>query len=90
MFLTFLGKRYRFRYVRMKHDYGQCDNPIKKGKEIRICPGQTERQELGTCTHEAMHALAWKMLDEAWVAQASEDLATMLWRLGWRKVAPAG
>ena len=82
---SIMGKRYKLRYVKHMKDFGQCDEPERKNKEIRIREGQTEREELDTLLHELTHSLAWHQFDESWVTQAANDIGTVLWRLGWRK-----
>lgn len=66
-------------------DLGLCDHPKALGKRIRIRHKHgSDLDELDTTIHECLHASAW-WLDEEYVSQFAEDIARILWRLGWRK-----
>lgn len=86
IYLTFNGKRWKLVSKERMRDFGQCDDPNKRGKEIRIRAGQAEFELLGTYLHEFTHASFWNLAEEA-VAQFEKDVATALWRLGYRRVA---
>ena len=67
---------------------GKCDPPDQPNKGIRVLATLKGEKELDTIIHEALHAAAWTVLDEGFVDQTAEDLARLLWRLGYRKVHP--
>ena len=61
-----------------------CDPPNEPGKRIRIRQGLKGERELDTLIHELMHAAHWD-LDEQAVNDTAEDIARVLWRLGYRR-----
>jgi hypothetical protein len=63
---------------------GVCDSPNDKRKEILVYDKLNESDRLETVVHEVLHAADWHK-DETWVATVSNDLARILWRLGYRK-----
>jgi len=63
---------------------GMIDAPNKPGKRIRIAPHLKDREELYIIIHELLHAGSWDMDEEA-VDAISDDMATALWRIGYRK-----
>lgn len=85
---TFLGKRWRFRWVGRKEicrdRFGECDAPSTKGKEIRVRENQSEKDELETLIHEGLHACDWHK-DEEWISDAARDLARFVYAQGWRR-----
>lgn len=85
MYVTILGKRYRFEFTRLRgRDCGICSDPTDTNKRIRIRRGMDEFTTLDTIIHETLHAADfWKR--EEWVDQVGTDLAKILWRLGYRR-----
>ena len=84
MRVRLLNRYYKFRRLpNLGSNLGTCDDPDGRLKEINIQAGLPEKEELSVVIHEAMHRL-WH-LDENTVDVFSEDLATLLYRLGWRK-----
>ena len=88
--VTINGKRWRFRwhaFGREKSD-GDCDNPNTAGKEIRVRNSlrrpERQRRLLEVSVHEALHALNWHISEES-VGQGAEDIANLLWKLGFRR-----
>ena len=65
-------------------DKGTIEAPNIKGKRIFIREELKEKDELDTVLHECLHAADW-WKDEEWVDEVAEDIARILWRLGWRK-----
>lgn len=88
MKVRILGRDWRLLFSsRMpKGIVGLCEHPEEAGKTIRIKRGQNQRDELDTTIHEMLHAFGWHLSEEA-VTEAANDMATILWRLGWRKDA---
>jgi hypothetical protein len=83
MFITIMGKRWKLRFCRMTHE-GECDSPEHTGKEIRINRKLRGRDRLECLIHEMLHAGNWHHRSEEAVTQEAHDLATILWRLGYR------
>jgi hypothetical protein len=65
---------------------GKCDAPDRTKKKILIPLKDNSCVGLETSVHEAIHA-AFYLIDEETVECAGHDIATFLWRLGWRRVA---
>jgi hypothetical protein len=82
--LTFRGKRWRIGKLRRKGELGGCESPHIAGREIDVPIGGKTLRDLDTTIHEAIHACLWD-LDEEAVIETASDIATALWRLGWRK-----
>ena len=62
---------------------GECDSPDTNGKEIRIATDLKKQDELEIIIHELLHAADWSK-DEEWVEVIADDIARVLWKLGWR------
>lgn len=87
MQVTIRGKRWNllFQKIKKKEDcVGLCESPTKKGKRILVEKGLSEEETLRVVCHEIMHAAYWD-LDEEAIDTASEDLARILWKLGYRR-----
>lgn len=91
MKIVVLGKCWDLRFVRKlpksadgSQLAGYCESPDASGKRIRILKGLDSREELEAILHEVDHAAHWHH-DEEHVRQYADDVATILWRLGWRK-----
>jgi len=88
MFVTIRGKRWNLRFVpNLGTDNGRCDSPDTPNKTIRIQQGLGSFDELETIIHEMLHAGQWDMSEEH-TAGLAHDLASAMWRLGWRKADP--
>jgi hypothetical protein len=88
MHVDICGKRWRLEFKRMrdtKHDrqLGNCDPPDVPHKSIRINRSLEGEEKLETIIHECLHAANWHYAEES-LAQAAEDIARVLWRLGYR------
>lgn len=68
-----------------KRWHGACDHPDKANKCVFIDTAMKGQNELDTIIHEVLHAAAWSVLDEDFVADTAEDLSRLLWKLGYRK-----
>lgn len=64
---------------------GDCDPPNVANPVIRICATLTGEELLDTLIHEFLHASAFQILDEEYVAKTATDMARELTRLGWEK-----
>lgn len=85
MRITICGKRWNLRRVPYLGDArGDCSSPNVKGKEIRVLSGLKDEEELEVLIHEMLHASNWS-LDETHVSTVAEDIASALWKLGYRK-----
>jgi hypothetical protein len=62
---------------------GECDSPDTNGKQIRIATDLKKQDELEVIIHELLHAADWSK-DEEWVEVIADDIARILWKLGWR------
>ena len=79
------GKYWDLTFSKMKGKYlGRCDAPHIPEKKIKISKDIEGKEELDTLLHELLHAADW-WKDEEWVEQTASEIATVLWRLGWRK-----
>ena len=68
---------------------GECDSPDTNGKEIRIATDLKKPDELEVIIHELLHAADWSK-DEEWVEVIADDIARVLWKLGWRNNSDNG
>ena len=94
---VFRGKRYNIKWVppsklnTKEHKdkgetcFGVCNPPTRKGKSIKIDNTLKDFDKLETIVHESLHAVFWD-LDEYAVQDAAEDLAKLLWKLGYREI----
>lgn len=78
------GKYWQLRFTTLHLHSGECDAPRKRDKEIRIDKRLAGRDQLETLIHEMLHATDWRA-DEEHVQEAAEDIAAVLWRLGYRR-----
>ena len=90
MRVKILGKTWHLetqsRRMPADHD-GFCDAPNLPSKTIRIRSGLGEKRQLEVVLHELLHAADWHK-DETWVEQVAEDVAAILWKLGYRLTQP--
>jgi hypothetical protein len=63
---------------------GNCDSPCSRNKKITIWKGLKGEEELEILIHEMLHAAFWQ-IDEHYIAEASKDIAKVLWKLGYKK-----
>jgi hypothetical protein len=79
-----MGKNYDLRFVNNLGDArGTCDPPDSPSKSIKIWRGNKGEAKLEVLIHEMIHAGNWS-LDEEFIAQFAEDVARVLWKLGYR------
>lgn len=64
---------------------GHCDPPAWSGKTIVVDSRLAGEEELEVTIHEALHAASWDLAEEC-VVETANDIARLLWRLGYRKV----
>jgi hypothetical protein len=88
--VTINGKRWTWRwwpFGRGESD-GSCDPPTKPHKQIHVRNSlnrpERQRRLLEVAIHEAMHALSWQ-IDEQVIERGAEDIAELLWKLGYRR-----
>lgn len=62
---------------------GMCDAPSAAAKRIRVLERLKGQDRLETIIHELLHACYWDMDEEA-IHHPAEDIARVLWRLGYR------
>jgi hypothetical protein len=77
--VTVGGKRWLLKYVPMRKWGGSCDDPNKKGKQIKICRTllRDTPERTKVLLHEIMHASNWH-LDETSIRQIASDMARIL------------
>lgn len=63
---------------------GECGAPHIKGREMIIPINGDSKNDLDTIIHESLHACLWDLGEES-VQESAEDIARIIWRLGWRK-----
>lgn len=92
---SFCGKRYSIKHVSKKslqtkqekeHGMicrGLCNSPNKKKKAIKIDKTLYGKEQLEVYIHEAIHASDFE-LSEKLVRKMGRDIASFLWRLGYR------
>ena len=79
--------RLRDKYFRLSFDRlpkthdGLCDMATRTIKVRKSLRGE---RQLDVIIHELLHGCHWD-LDEAAIEETAEDLARVLWRLGYRK-----
>ena len=87
---TLRGKRYQIVRVRqplivdgMECD-GTCEPRDLPRPKIRVVHGLNDERELDVFIHEMLHACFWD-LDETPITEAATDIASVLFKLGYRK-----
>lgn len=88
MLVEINGRRYDLRFVPRLKNYGDCDPPTVKKKQIRVRQSLRGRLRLDTIIHELLHAALWEVREE-WVDQTATDIARILDKLGYRNVDEA-
>ena len=76
----FRGRWWRILFRRLRKEDGTCCVGVH---EIAVSTGIGQQRTLDVLIHEGLHACL-PDLDEDAVAETAEDLAGLLWRLGWR------
>ena len=68
------------------NDAGECDSPDTIDKEIVIAlqHNKDPKEELNTLLHEALHACAFDLSEDA-VEEISSSISSFLWKLGYRR-----
>lgn len=96
MIVSLLSRRWKlvFRPLgRIKFDgegiRGYCSSPDQPNKTIEIDSRLEGEEELEVLLHEMGHAANWSLSEEH-ITQQSRDIAKVLWRLGYRRIADAG
>jgi len=85
--VTVLGKSYRFSIERQaKTVWATCDSPSAPNKAMEIDPELLDhpRQLLISLIHESLHLGDWHKDEESWVEPLAEDIARILYRVGFR------
>jgi len=85
---SFRGKRYKIIDVpsRKKNEFdGYCDPPQNLDKTLAINEKLTDLRHLETVIHESIHACVFDLTEQA-VSTSAHDIASLLWRLGYRKM----
>jgi len=78
------GRRYRIRFAPLRSADGVCTNPQDPKPTITISDRLQGCEQLETILHESLHGAAW-WLSEEFIDDAAHDLASLLFRLGYRK-----
>ena len=81
---TFIGKRWWFDELPKGQASGMCESPEATHRIMDIPLEGKTLNDCATVIHESLHACYWWM-DEEFIDQAADDIARLLWRLGWRK-----
>lgn len=82
MRVRILGRTWNLRFgsvAELGRDYGACDPPNLRGKEIIIRDDLRGRELVDTFIHESLHAGAWHQLDEAFIERLATDVSKLLW-----------
>lgn len=79
------GRRYKlaFRSLSRSKWLGRCDSPCEPNKQIVVDQNLSGELLLDTLVHELLHAACWDLAEET-VEEAASDIASVLWRLGYR------
>jgi len=80
------GKYWTLKFARLTDELGRCESPDAVSKTIYIDKNLRGEPLLNILVHEMLHACCWP-LDETTVAVMAEDMARVLWRLGYRRLA---
>jgi hypothetical protein len=91
MRVRFRGIPYTIRFDPHRPKYGECSNPALKSPKITFRASLQHPKKgkilLETAIHEALHACAWDM-DEQAVHETAESITNLLWKLGFRRAEP--
>jgi len=83
MRVRILGKTWNVRFApvaEMGRDYGACDPPNVRGKEITLRDDLRGRELVDTVIHESLHAGGWHQFDEAFIERLATEISKLLWR----------
>jgi hypothetical protein len=83
MRIRILGKVWNVRFApaaELGRDFGTCDPPSVRRKEITVRDDLRGRELVDTIIHESLHAGGWHQLDEAFVDRLATDVSRLLWR----------
>jgi hypothetical protein len=86
MKVKLLGRMWNLEFTFFKNwreQHGSCDAPTEKNKTIKVHSSLRNRDRLEAILHECRHACDWSR-DEEFVHEEAEDMARLLWRLGYR------
>ena len=78
------GKRWDLSFTRLTANRGDCEGPHVPNKRIRVDSSLDGEEKLEVILHECLHAADWKASEE-YIEQTAIDLASILWRLGYRQ-----
>lgn len=79
----FRGKSYTL--IECESDSGgECSDPNDSPREMIIPLEGESSYDLEVLIHESLHACIWDLCETP-VREISNDIATLLWKLGWRK-----
>lgn len=78
-----MGKRWSVVFEPLRKERGYCESPETPNKKIVVDSRLTGEERLEVIIHEAKHAGGWYRSEE-YVTQEAQDLARLLWRLGYR------
>ena len=89
MLVTVNGKRWDMVFAPLQDCDGQCDAPTDKRKRIKLAPRlkKDPRRLMEVVIHELLHACDWSKAEE-WVEPTAEDIARVLWKIGYRLSEP--
>lgn len=82
MKIKILNKIWELEFFPNLENRGECDHPCSANKQIRVRKDLEDEERLEILIHEMLHAAFWH-LDEEYVLTAAEDIAKVLWRLGY-------
>jgi NRPS condensation-like uncharacterized protein len=74
---TILGRSWSFVLLKLRDRWGDCSDPNKPRRTIRIEEKQNDKQLIDTTVHEMLHAAGWH-IDEEFVEQFAQDVAHVL------------
>jgi len=80
---TFRGKSYHL-YESDTLEGGECTDPNSPKREMTIPIEGEDVYDLEVIIHEALHACQYDICELA-IREISHDIATLLWKLNWRK-----
>ena len=89
MLVTIGGKRWKLVFAPLQGCDGTCDAPTDKKKQIKIAPRVKKDSKwlMEVIVHEVLHGSDWSK-DESWIGTTAEDIARILWKIGFRLEGP--
>lgn len=88
MRISILGKHWTLKFVdarTMPDARGACESPDSPHKEIRVRKNLRGEEAIEVLVHEMLHAADWHKDENDWVAPVAEDIARVLYKLGYRR-----